>query len=45
MIPAQTDNTTDYEETEKLKDSEAENDEFGWTSKKAEKEKMTMGPD
>ena len=39
MIPAQTDNTTNYEESEKLKDSEKENDEFDWIRKKAEEEK------
>jgi len=41
MIPAQTDNTTDYEKSGKLKDPdpEAENDEFGWRRKKAEEEK------
>ena len=43
MIPAQTDNTTDYEETEKLKDSESEKDEYGWTGKKAEEEKDDNG--
>jgi hypothetical protein len=39
MIPAQTDNTTDYEESEKLKDFKEEKDEYGWTGKKAEEEK------
>ena len=29
MIPAQTDNTTNYEESKKLKDSEEENDDNG----------------
>ena len=29
MIPAQTDNTTNYVESEKLKDSEEENDDNG----------------
>ena len=43
MIPAQTDNTTDYEKSEKLKDSEAENDEFGWLRKKTEEEKDDNG--
>ena len=43
MIPAQTDNTTNYEESEKLKDSEAEKDEYGWTRKKAEEENDDNG--
>ena len=45
MIPAQTDNTTDYEKSGKLKDPdpEAKNDEFGWTRKKAEEENDEYG--
>jgi hypothetical protein len=43
MIPAQTDNTTDYEDSGKLKDYKEEKDEFGWTRKKAEEEKDEYG--
>ena len=43
MIPVQTDNTTDYEELGKLKDPEAENDEYGWPRKKAEEGKDDNG--
>ena len=43
MIPAQTDNTTDYEESGKLKDPEAGNDEYGWTRKKVEEENDDNG--
>jgi len=38
-IIIQPDYTTDYDESEKLKDSEEEKDEYGWTRKKAEEEK------
>jgi hypothetical protein len=43
MIPAQTDNTTDYEESEKLKDSKEEKDEFDWLRQKTEEEKDEFG--
>jgi hypothetical protein len=43
-IIIQPDYTTDYEESEKLKDSEEEKDEYGWTRKKAEEEKIEKDP-
>ncbi len=43
MIPAQTDNTTDYDESEKLKYFEEEKDEFDWLRQKAEEDKNKFG--
>jgi hypothetical protein len=42
-IPAQIDNTTNFEEPVKLKDSEEEKDEFDWLRQKAEEEKDEFG--
>jgi hypothetical protein len=43
MIPVQPVYTTDYEELEKLKDSEEEKSEYDWTRKKPEEEKDDNG--
>jgi hypothetical protein len=43
IIPAQTNNKTNFEEPVKLKDSEEEKDEFDWLRQKAEEEKDEFG--